>query len=745
MAGTIFFSDLTDEGNREQRPTQPIWSMNLDDPDNDVELLKWLNAELTYVQNKSEPRLAKIQRNLTLYKGIQYRSQETRNDLRDRADDRSRLVEKVVVNNLADFTTNRVSRLVKYKPAVMFLPSNDEFSDSVAAKLVKMLNDHIWYLNRFESVVTPEVYRFMSVCGEGYLFIEWDPSLGDLHPDYAKLKGKNKKVPLPGSDGKPALDTDGNVIYLNKPIRTGDVKYSVVNPAEVFLQQGTQRWGDVEYLFRVRHAPVEWLRAQYPKKASKIEDSNGIEVYSYERMCLEPMRDHVFYYEFFHKSVDVMDEGRYIVFTNEAILHNDVLPYSHGELPCERITDLDLPGEIHGESFFERVKPLTNTYNNLFNLVLRNEILCAHPKWIYPAGSVKKEALGNDITTVEFKGPMAPVLASFNPTAPEIFGFMNTVKELAGQLAGVYGVSRGEPPPGIKAAVALQFLAEQESERYNEQVLKVNEWLQKVAMKTISVAGDYYDATDRRMIRVIGKDNQWRTIFFDVANLSKDYDVRVQQSSALPQSYAARTQTLLDLQERFPDRFSAEEVLDMLDLAQSEKFINSATVAIKLAEAENEEMGQGKATDKTLPQESEDHIAHWKVHQRVIQSWDYKHSMPPEVKEKFNDHVLMHEAFMMKKAQGNQNFAALLQGLPLFPMFFAYADETGEVSEQSSEPPSAPMQAGGEPAVMTPMAGEVAVDTQQEVNPQGAPSLEEQTATEPVNATVPPEQLSSKI
>jgi hypothetical protein len=45
---------------------------------------------------------------------------------------------------------------------------------------------------------------------------------------------------------------------------------------------------------------------------------------------------------------------------------------------------------------------------------------------------------------------------------------------------------------------------------------------------------------------------------------------------------------LLDLNERFPNQFGAEQVIDMLDLAQSDKFIDGATVSVRAAEAENE-------------------------------------------------------------------------------------------------------------------------------------------------------------
>ena len=236
----------------------------------------------------------------------------------------------------------------------------------------------------------------------------------------------------------------------------------------------------------------------------------------------------------------------------------------------------------------------------------------------------------------------------------------------------MFGVSRGEPPPGIKAGVALQFLAEQENERYNELVLKWNDFIRGVAQMTLSVAGDYYDESDERMVRILGKNNAYMTEFFKASYLDKDYDVRIQNSSALPKSVAARTQTLLDLNERFPNQFGAEQVIDMLDLAQNDKFVDGATVSVRSAEAENEKLAEANRQEEQVlsPEEWEDHVIHWKIHTRQILEYAFKYQTPEDVQQRFKDHVAAHEMFMMEKAKINPLFAQEVQSLKNFPMFF---------------------------------------------------------------------------
>jgi hypothetical protein len=386
-------------------------------------------------------------------------------------------------------------------------------------------------------------------------------------------------------------------------------------------------------------------------------------------------------------------------------------------------------------------------------------VMVGHPKWMLPAGSAKLESLGNTITTVQFKGPVAPQLVTAPTTPREFFEFRNMLKEDFMQHADVSMTGRGDPPPGVTAAVALQYLSEMENERWNESVLKYNEAILQVAIQTIAVGGDYYDEKDERMIRLLGQNNKWMSIAFDVAHLSKDYDVRIQSSSALPESKAAKTEYLLFLNERFPERVDADSVLNMLDIASSEKFINVSTVSVRAAEAENEILMSENSTRKVSPpSDEEDHVQHWKCHVRKMREWSFKNQVPKDIQERFKEHVMAHEMMMSKKGLTNPAYGQSLQPVMLegFPLLFQAQDsdvlsEPDPLDDMSADLGALPPQDPGLPYNMPPVGapqigGELSQEQQMASNLPGEPvnseppNMEQQLSGQPVPALQPTSQ-----
>lgn len=694
MADNPYFFDELGQQASYQQNNKPLYSFDLDDEANEKDILAWLKSERDYLESEARDRVRNMRKNLALYKGIQYQDTEVRTDARTRGDDRTSFIRKIVSNHLYDLTKNRAARLVKFRPAVAILPTNDELQDKLASKMCKMLLDHIWYENDFEGAIQTQLATYAQVMGEVYTLIDWNPRKGDLSPQYLKAKGRAKdgRIPLLDENGQQVKDPQGNAVYVDSPVRVGDVEYKVLLADQVLLQK-KHKWEDVDYCFTMEPVTTDQLRVEYPDKAGFIKDTDA-QIYDYERMELRALRRTVYKYTFWHRRCPEIDKGRKIVFINDCVLENVEFPFSHDKLPVVRFTDMDLPGELHGVSFYEQIKGLTGTYNNLTNMIIRNLVMVSHPKWMVPAGSVAIDKLGNDITIVQYKGPTPPVLATAQSVPADIFKFRGELKEEFQQIAGVFGVSRGEPPPGIKAGVALQFLSEQEAERYNELALKWNELIKTIAKLTIAVCGDYYDESDERMIRVIGKNNEYMTEFFKVSALEKDYDIRIQNSSALPKSVAARTQTLLDLSERFPEQFTGEQVIDMLDLAQTDKFVDAATVAVRSAEAENEKLQAIEDGNVLAPVEFENHIVHWKIHTRQMQEFSFKYKMGPEIHERFKDHVTAHEMLMTEQAKKNPAFAQELLKLPMFPMFYVEPVAPAPMPEPVPAPAPMPMQPG---------------------------------------------------
>lgn len=716
------------------KPKEEIWELgDIYSKEKWDEVGKWLVGQKNWLMNENKVRFRRIEHNLALYKGIQYHSQNMREDTRDQGIDRTQSITKIVSNHIYDLVQNKVSRLIKYRPGIVALPTSNELEDRVGAKMSENLIRHIWYLQDFEGKVQNEFVKLTHVMGECYLAVLWDPNAGEMHEDmkdYLKDLNEKGEVILKGENGEPELDEEGKPIKLTRVVKYGDTIYEVWFTLDVLLDRKNQ-YSKCDYMYHRELKSRGEIKKKYPEaldQATVTED--GGNYYDYEKMEVKKLGDKMACWTFYHRKTENLPKGAKIKLIGNKVVSCEPLPFTSGDFPVERLTDIDLPGEIHGESFITFIKGLTGTYNNLTNIVLRNQVMVAHPKWVFPAGSVKKESLGNDITLVEFKGPQPPQLIQQNPTPNEIFAFRDALKQEFQQISGIFGVSRGEPPPGIKAGVALQFLAEQENERFNEMVLKYNEWIKQVAVKTLERCADNYEPDDKRMLMILGNQNKWMTTFFDVKYLSRKYDVRVQNASALPQSKAARTQYLYDLSEKYPEQVPPEMVLDLIDISIPEKFIDYATATVRAAEAENESIMQGVG-ELNDPQDYEDHIMMWKVHVKQMRDWSFKNQTPVEIQQRMKDHVAAHEMLMIDRAQKNPAYLEQCMALPGWPIFFP-------IESAMPAPAPAPMA----PEVVPPMEGPIGAEPGLPVNippPEMTEQLEAENIT-PTGGPIEPTQ-----
>lgn len=689
------FSELDDTEQQASKNTVPFWKLPYEETDaaSEEKVKIWLTNEKDHLLRVNKERFQIIKKNLALNKGIMYTDQEVRNsETRETSlEVKKKAVQKIVINVLREANRVRASRILKYKPAVAVLPTNDELADKVDAEMCEKLLSHIWYTQRFEGEKLPKIVDAKGPMGEAYLWIEWNPELGDLHDDYKKAQKYAKeqklpKVPLLDGNGKPEEDENGKVIYVDKPVRNGDVDYTVDFANNCLFQRPPSRqFKDSEYVFRRKLMSVEKARLKWPKAATKIKANKDTQIYDYDNLSTYTDPNMVEVWYFFHKRTDEFEKGRFVVFTADGVLDSTEFPYSHRNLPLVRWTDLENPGEMHGVSFFEDAKGPAGAFNNITNMILRNEIMVGSPKWMMPAGAARIEELGNAITVVQFKGPRPPQLVQANPTGQGAYNLRNTLQEEIFRQADISRTGNGEPPQGVTAAVAMQYLAELEAERWNAPVLDHNEAILQSSIMTLCVAGDYYDASDKRMMRVEGKDGQWMSEFFQFSSLNKDYDVRIQNTSALPESKAARIETLLYMAKNFPEQVDPEQILDMFDFAQSKKFVKEGTLSVRAAEAENEMILSNKPVG--APAEYEDQIMHWKIHVKKMREWSFKNRTPKELKQKLEDHLAAHEMIMVKLATKDANFAQQIKALPGFPLFFK------ALPEPSTMPQSNPMNA----------------------------------------------------
>lgn len=630
---------------------RPFWS--LPDLNDEKEVEKWFDNTVLACQDYYRDYFQVQMDNLLVYKGLHWLSADrSLNRYLDRQGVQQSRNPRVVINHLADFTTQWVSRLTRYKPAVAIYPARAQQQDANDAKIAKDVLDYIWYENKIDTVFQ-EYARQLKIFGEAYLWITWNPNKGAIHPDYAQAQQEKLTVPILDSSGNPVLNEKGDPMTMNKCMRIGDLEYKVRAPWHTFDQPCRDR-DKIEWSILWDVVDVDYLKAKYPDKADEIKPDLDINnMYTGYRTEVGKFRNQCVVYELYHDGTEFLEQGRYVKRIKNVILENGPNPYEHKKRPYVYISDIDVPDQIRGYSMFQQLFPLQHQLNACASLIYKSLVLFAHPKFTIQDGSTEIQQLLNESTVISYSGQVAPTLLSQGAVQQELFNYLNKLEETMEKLSGVFTMSRGQAPSGVRAAKALRVLEEQEDKRAYITATKYNNAMIEVARDTLSVAGTYYDDSDGRLIQIVGSDNEWKVRQFTTTNLTTPFHFRIENTTALSQSASARIDEIVELNNMKLDPtslISREQTVQLLDLTASDQFKDIVTRATKCALSENDDFLAGKPVQPPTP--LEDLIIHWKIHAQMFQSREYKELVDPMKKAQAEQHFYTTEFLMYEKAYG---------------------------------------------------------------------------------------------
>jgi hypothetical protein len=751
MARSVWDS-LDTELVSDSEPVRPLWTLEKE-IDNHEAVLKWAEGVYSAETKRARSYRQTAIRNLQIYKGKFTQDAGRENPTQaNQLGFRPPKAAKLIVNHLQDLVVQKVSRAIKNKPSVVISPANPEYSDRVAAKIVKAWTDYQLYRIDFDAIIT-EVLTSALIMGEAYLAVQWDPNAGEVLPAWAETAREAKAA---GKKPRLTIQRNGEQLELDSPVNVGDIGMGCRTPLNTLVEL-CGNFNRARYVIFEDLHDLDELRKLYPNAKELQKDASLKSWAGSNDLSGESLGNKVLVRSMYWKGDAFMPRGRYIRWTAQCVLENDPLPEGCTDLPVVRFSDIDVPNEQRGMSFFTHGRALNATINDLTSLIRRNAVMMSHPKWLVPRGSkIKRESIGNDISIVEFDGPNPPKVEAAPPLSQEIIQLRNELRNDLQTILGTSDTARGNPPPNVRSALAMQALDEQEEQRANSGVAKYAALVRESIKKALVTAAAYYEPDDKRMIPIVGKDSAFLLKEFDVSTLSRGYDVRVTSNTGLPSGKSLRTQTLIELKQAFPTALRDEMVLDMLQIGDSEKFFDKSTVALKAASAENEAMLAGEDIADPVPYENL--LIHWNSHVLEMQSRGYKAALPQAVQKRFEVHTGGTEYLMIRAARRNPAFAIELCKLPQFPMFAELTEQdyvlldrartgnplalteihmlytTGQLPAQPGQPP----QAGGP---ITPATGNLGGNGGEQ---GGRPPAEVGQEGQPANTqTMTPEQAAA--
>jgi len=613
--------------------------------------LDWLNTNFEQMEHQAQSRMQSYQRWSYLYKGIHWRSLESRSN------QYSERKPRMVDNFVKEFIDGRVAQMARFGTNFSAIPWNNEIGDQNVAKACeKLLKGRADESDLDKDHRDADAVKYK--LGTSFLMVKWDEDEGPDLPAYKQLEEIYPEG-IPSSILK-RLKKEG--------IKAGDTTTYSQTPDRIFPEIDKTCWTKVNHIDEIEWVNIHELQADYPNVEIK---ENQRTYFDYTTTELNRPTDMIMVRHFYHKPTKHHPMGEYIKYCDSVILERTKYPYKHKRLPFIVDKDVEIEHELFGRPAIHQIEQMQRQYNNISSAQARDLGIGSAPKWMIPKGSADFRTINNEFTIVEYKGPIAPQLVKGNPISSDGIVIQDRLERRMSKHMKVYDISRGDVPSGVTANSALRFLDEQESQTLADDERKRKKRVLETYRLMASVMGQFYHAEDGRTLRTLGKNNQYMIEDMANADFTKVYDIQFQNTSALPDTKTGKIAAIIDLNTatQTDPVFRREDIVNMLDMGTDETFTEESTYSLDCAEMMLTKLLSGD-TEVPEPQMHDDLLVFYTTFFRHIQSYQFKTTVPPELQQAVFGHIMTMEGLIFLKMQRNQKLAMEVQMLSYYPSFF---------------------------------------------------------------------------
>lgn len=572
----------------------------------------------------------------------------------------------LAINYINRLTNKRVSDLSIYKPMHDTIPEDEgSYDDYMAARVTKKFLERTKRKNELDAFFN-ETEKENMTSGFVYACIDWNENKGDR-------KGPNSKE------------------------REGLTEITLKHAWHI-LPWRSSSWGAVPCAFEV-HEILNVHEARLKYKDPNLQPETSRSLFTFESPFIEEVApDQVVVWRFVYRPDEYLPNGAVIKFTRSKVLSAEVktYPWSHGELPWERYTDIDIPARFFPMSFYQNLKAMQHTYNNLSGLLKKYIFSLGHPKIIHQRGSVNIKALGNTASLVGVKaGASLPQIMQVKSIGPDPFNFRAGLKEEMVEFSDIHKIGLGDLPPNTRSGIMISRLREIENQQRAPQIDKRNDFMRRVLAKAAAVDGDHIPLTSKKHIeRIVGKENA-----FFVKNLGKIYSesrVIISNSNGFSQEMTGRITEVSAIEKEAGLVLTQQEKRNIIGGVLRERHYDTISAARYTAEAICEMINDGQTPPP--PEKSDDLVTHWTVLTIDMQTMAYKR-LPERIKKKKNAYLAAVEMLICEIMEKNPDniITAKVAELEGFPRIFT-------MKAQPAQPP-APSQPMAQPGAVGPIPG----------------------------------------
>lgn len=562
-------------------------------------------------------------------------------------------------NHIAPIYETRVAKLQRNRPIMSVRPGSPDEEDLAAAKVAKKLLDYNQDEQNLPGLIADAI-AWTESAGTVFLKNLWNPAKGMRLPDPTRPQGEL---------GYPA------------EFAMGDVETVVCSPFEIFPESILRpRLEQQRSLIHAKAWPVKSDHIDALKAVFNQETGDELSVSPDDvtavtlgrgtttmnglpdlRFAVQGLRDHVVVLEYYERPSSHYPRGRFAIVVGNSLAYYGELPYKMDlDLPFVKLDAIRRPNCFWSKAVTERLVPVQRRYNALRNRITEYLNRVGMGQWTAEEGTTDIDDLTNEpgLVIEHTRGSRPPSPVAFPPLPSTFTEELNTLRQEFMDISGLHEVSHAQIPRGAGSSpsgVLIAQLQEQDDTRLSSTQRYIDEAMERMGKQWLLRYKEF--VREKRSFPVVGRNGTLNLMWFD-ANTMRSYNVKVEASSALANSPAARREMVFALLDRglFNDPETGklsghglQKVFEMLEFGNWEEVEEDKALPQNRAQWENHMITMGK----DMPvYRWEDHLQHLAHHNRFRQTEEFYTLLESQEGEAFGQmmdaHVQQHEQFLQE-------------------------------------------------------------------------------------------------
>lgn len=603
-------------------------------------------------------------------------------------------IPRPVTNYIYDAYQTLKSYMLKNKPRSTVRPNSQTHKDKSAAKIGQLVLEA-----NYERLHEAQNYEYAASClvAYGTVFKKdyWDvsnlvtarvPAMA-MQPTTNPITGE-----ITGEQLMPVIDPmTGEPMMQDMPL--GDVNTVVVEPQRLALDPLASDLHNGRWIMEYAIQPLDWIVATYSRQEEgytgraeevKPESSlNGsmrrwyqLKTTSGTRGGPSPASDAggsgamvsnaAIVKEYYEKPSSNYPKGRLIVVANGVTLYAGDSPYSGNELgdwhPYSECRWELVPARFWGKSPLDDAAEIQKMINSIDAVIILTRKTMAIPQKLIPLGIGIEPGRwtgrpGQEVFYRDNGSGLKPETMRAEGVDVSVFSEREKRIQDLKNITGAIDILKGDRPPGVTAASALNMLYEVGTGKLFPMLDRWKLFIESSQKKQLKLVASRYREPRPDFIRLLKSKNSdlsdEEINNFIGSDLQDNCNVIIEAGSNIPKLQAAEQAMLLEI--------AATGAIDLSQPANRSEFLqrlgmvgfdNDVGADTKRAEWENDLLDNLVTDPESLPVvlDVDKHDVHIECHSRRMKAPAWM-SMPIEVQQAYMNHIMEHEQAASLKMQ----------------------------------------------------------------------------------------------